>query len=257
MRRSIGNKRKAVLFCLAFALLLQGEYVLADNCSAQAHALFNEAVALLNRTGGIASLETLPGTVPPIGMANPVPPEELGKILDTTISKLLKAIEIDPTVGGAYYFLGVAYLRKSERDEAIKAFYRALDMEPDRETTYILLCYLLWNANEYKQALDVTSRYAAQYPHSQITAAMLAGKTHFLMGDYRKALDYGLSIIALDRSRWEGPALAASSYYCLGDRKEAAEQWKVLETDPKTSRDVTRLKKDLEEKCGEMKGNGQ
>jgi tetratricopeptide (TPR) repeat protein len=202
--------------------------------------------------GGIASLETLPGKPLPTGeIKNPIAPEDVAGTLEKVISDLHRVIEIDPSIKEAYYFLGVAYLKKADRDEAISAFYRALDAEPDRETTYILLCYLLWDASEYKEALDVTSGYAARFPDSEATAAILTGKTYFYLKDYQKALGYGLRLIQLDRSRWEGPALAAASYYCLGDRQSAAEQFKALEANPKSSGDIAQLKKDLKEKCGE------
>jgi tetratricopeptide (TPR) repeat protein len=166
-------------------------------------------------------------------------------------------IELDPSIKGAYYFFGIAHLRKFEGEEAIKAFYRALDIEPDREMTYILLCWLLGNANRYDEALNISSRFAVQFPQSQVWSAMLAGQTYFLIGDFHEALNNGLRILDLDSSRLEGRILVAYSYYCLGDAERATEQFKALEADPRTSKDVAQMKKNLEERCGKTKERGK
>jgi tetratricopeptide (TPR) repeat protein len=256
MRKSMVRRKKNFIVLLAFLMLVQGGYTLANSSSEQAQAMFEKAVKLLNRTGGIASFDTLPGTAHLIG-PSPIPDEEVGKTLDNVISELHRVIELDPAIKGAYYFLGIAYLRKEEGGEATKAFYKALDIEPDREMTYILLCSLLWNANRYDEALNVGSRYAVQFPQSQVQGAILAGQTYFLMGDFQEALNNGLRILDLDSSRLEGRILAATSYYCLGNAEAAAEQFKILQADPRMSKYIAELEKSLEERCGKTKERGK
>ena len=252
------RKKTGFIVLLALVILVQGGYTPANSSSkrAQAQAMFEKAVKLLNRTGGIASFDTLPGTAHFIG-PSPIPDDEIGKTLDKVISELNEVIELDTKIKGAYYFLGIAHLRKMEAEQAMAAFYKALDIEPDREMTYILLCQLLWNANRYDQALNISSKFAVQFPQSQVLGATLAGQTYFLMGDFHESLNNGLKILDLDSSRLEGRILAATSYYCLGNFQSAAEQFKILEADPRTSKDVAQLKKHLEERCGNAKRRGE
>ena len=91
----------------------------------------------------------------------------------------------------------------------------------------------------------------------KVCAAILAGQTYFFMGDFHESLNNGLRVLDLDSSRLEGRILAATSYYCLGDAEAAAEQFKVLEADPRMTKYVLQLKKGLEERCGKTKRKGQ
>jgi hypothetical protein len=70
------------------------------------------------------------------------------------------------------------------------------------------------------------------------------------MGSFEKALDEGLRIIDMDSSRAEGRILVASSYYCLGNYEKAAEQIRILESDPRMSGQILEFKNGLQEKCG-------
>jgi tetratricopeptide (TPR) repeat protein len=251
------KKASFIVFCSTLILVVFiGQLAVAGDTSSYARTLFDETRPLLHQTGGIATFDRLPPGVAPFrgDVAPSLSPEEVNKILDKVISNLHKVIELDPNIKEAYYFLGIAYVRKMDRDEAIRAFYGAIGIEPGRETTYILLCDLLWDAKKYEDALKITSRFATQFPQSRVMGATLAGKTYFEMGDFEKALDYGLRIIDLDSSRLEGRILMASSYYCLGNQKAAAEQFKILESDPRTNKEISELKNGLKEKCGELQG---
>jgi tetratricopeptide (TPR) repeat protein len=237
------------MLCSTLLLLLSiVQLVSVGESSNSAKSFFNEAISLLNQTGGIGSFATPPGT--PGRNENPLPAEKVGDVLDKVIRNLRTVIELDPSIREAYFFLGVAYVRKMDTDQAITAFYKALAVEPDREMTYVLLCGILWDAKRYEDALSVTSRLTAQLPQSKITAAILAGKTYYEMGDFGKALEEGLGIIDSDRSHLEGRILVASSYYCLGNYEKADEQIKLLESDPRISSQISEFKNELKVKCG-------
>jgi len=247
------NKRIAAVLCSIFVVLVLEGSATANKTPDQARSLFEETILLLNRTGGIANFYPPHGQAPLVGAeANLLPPQEVGKALDTVISNLREVIRLDPSISAAHYFLGVAYLKKMDSDKAISEFYTAIDVEPRRELTYVLLCDLLLYAKKYDAALDVASRMATQFPEKQITPAMLAGQAFFLMGDFQESLDYGTKIIKLDSSQVEGHILAWCSYYCLGDGKAAAEQLKILGADPTMSKQIIELKAGLKKRCGEI-----
>jgi len=247
-----GKKMKRICFillCSTLLLLLSiGELILAGEYPKSTRSLFNEAISLLSQTGGVGSFATPPGT--PGRTETPLSSEKVGEVLDKVISNLQTVIELDPSIKEAYFFLGVAFVRKMDRDHAVTALYKAMATEPDREMTYVLLCGMLWDAKRYEDALSVASRLAVQIPQSRITAAILAGKTYYEMGDYGKALEEGLGIIDSDRSHLEGRILVASSYYCLGNYEKADDQIKILESDPRIGSQIAEFKNGLKEKCG-------
>ena len=245
--------RKIGLVTLLSALVLLLAVVAhasANTGTDEARALFDKAVLLLNRTGGIASFYTLPGLAPGRPNLHFLPPDEVSQALDTVISDLREVIKLDPGIKAAHYFLGVAYLKKMDGDKAIREFYTAINVEPHRELTYMLLCELLWRYKRYQDAIGVVHRYRAELPESKANIATLAGNTHFFMGDYHKALLYGLSIMQMDSSNPEGLALSASSYYCLGNREAADELFKKLEADPRIRGKVPAIMLNVRKKCG-------
>lgn len=79
----------------------------------------------------------------------------------------------------------------------------------------------------------------------------MAGQTYYLMGNFHKSLGLGLKIIRLDSSRLERQTLAWFSYYCLGDRKAAAAQLKILEAAPRMTGQIAQLKAGPKSRCGD------
>jgi tetratricopeptide (TPR) repeat protein len=236
-----------VLCSILVQLIPISAITLAGGTSKSAVSLFDETISLLSQTGGIASFDA-PAALGQIGKLPSA--EKVDAILDEVICNLHTVIRLDPNIRAAHYFLGIAYVRKMDREPGIATFYKALDVEPDREMTYILLCGLLWDAKRYEDALNVTSRLTIQIPQAKVTAAILTGKTYFEMGEFRKALSQGLGIIDLDSSRLEGRILVASSNYCLGNYEESAEQFKILESDPRIGSQIAEFKNEVKEKCG-------
>lgn len=223
------------------------------HASTDARALFSETVSQLNHTGGLAAFdspnaESLWALGPPT-----LSPEEIDKILDVVVENLSIVIELDQSIKEAHYYLGVAYIKKEERNEAMAALYRAMEVEPDREMTYTLLIVLLSDAGKFKDALAVASKYSEHFPRSTASSATMAGHVFLKMGDFDKALKNGIAILEIDNSSSEGRILVAASYYCLGNKKAADEQFKALENDPIIKDNIADFKQGLKDRCGEAK----
>jgi tetratricopeptide (TPR) repeat protein len=252
LRGPMIRKSRFVLLPLFFVLSLAiTSQALADKTADKARSIYERAILLLNRTGGIASFYTLPGrSATTWHNLKPLPPNEVEKALDTVVHDLLDVIRLDPSIKAAHYFLGVAYLKKMDGDKAIKEFYTAIDVEPHRELSYTLLCELLWKYKRYPDAIGVVHRYQIELPKSRDNIANLAGYTYYLMGDYHKSLLYGLFLMQTT-SNPEGSLMTAASYYCLGNRKAADELFNKLEEDSRIRGKMPAIMNDLRKKCGD------
>ncbi|MEM5769187.1 MAG: hypothetical protein AAGU32_12980, partial [Bacillota bacterium] len=119
--------------------------------------------------------------------------------------------------------------------------------------SYIIICGLLWDDKRFQDALSISFNFIHQFHGDRVMGAFLLGNTYFRIGDFHKSLENGLQIIEMDNSHLEGRILVAISYHCLGDLKSADKQFKILESDPRTAKDIVELKNELDEICREAR----
>lgn len=231
--------------------ILISYFLVAQDKPDDAKQLFETSISLLRQTGGIASLDPPSGDLLDRTPSPSLNANDISRILDEVIANLEIVAKIDPSIKEVYYYIGIAYIKKMNRDSAISYFYKAIELEPDREESYFILSSLLLDANQYQKALHIALKLSNRFPESKIVNWSLTGQIYLHMGEFEKALDAGLKIIESDHSRLEGRILVVSSYYCMGNKKIFEEQLKLLELDPRIN--VLELKDGLKEKCGEPK----
>lgn len=210
----------------------------------KARSKFLEATRELNQLGGIASFDSPSSQLPfPKSEIRGLTSEQLNKILKKIIKDLKTAIELDPELREAYYFLGIAYVRLQDRDNAIEAFEKAIEIEPKRELSYIILCNLLWDARNHEEAMKIASQFLHIFPSKKIKGLLLVGTTYYKQGDFKKAVEKGNEIIYLDHKNIEGHLLLASSYYSIGDKETAEVEFKkIIEINPQMESEIEKLK---------------
>jgi len=118
------------------------------------------------------------------------------KLNDRAIEEFNRAIASDPAFALAHYNLGIAYQRKENYEQAINAFKKCLELNPEvstREVAYYNLgrAYLRLSRNEEAiGALNQSLRLNSQYP-----------EIHFYLGvAYRKKELYDEAIKAFKQS---------------------------------------------------------
>jgi TolB-like protein len=102
------------------------------------------------------------------------PPDELAKMR----AAAEKAIQLDPLLAEAYDALGMVYVRDSQWEQAEKTFRHAIQLDPNRTTTYVhfaaWLLSSLGRIDEQLQQLRVAEKIDPLSPevHRQLAAAL-------------------------------------------------------------------------------------
>ena len=77
-----------------------------------------------------------------------------------TLSKLNKAVEVDPRFYEAYLLMGEVYVEKKQRNKAIEAFKKTISISPDCfPPIYLNLGNLEFNLGKYQDAKKYLNQY--------------------------------------------------------------------------------------------------
>ncbi len=106
---------------------------------------------------------------------------------EEAISKLRRAIEINPNYSGVYNNLGIAYLGKGMHDEAIVEFERALEISPSYAEVHRGLGIAYSNKAMYDEATVELGKALAINSDDAHTHYVL-GMTYHRMGTYNEAI---------------------------------------------------------------------
>ena len=138
-----------------------------------------------------------------------------------------KALEIDPTLGRAYAWLGMIHRYNWRGHDARNAFERALEFSPNDPDVLVNYGYFLVNIGQQEQAIGLAERAVELDPYNSETHAALgqfnAAAGHFdrAADDFRKAAELGAIWVHM---------LAANLELVRGNQPEAASQ--LLLSDP-------------------------
>ena len=212
----------------------------------KAKTKFSEAVSRLTKLGGIASFEAPVNQSPFPNKDKNLTADQINQILTEVIKDLKEAANLDPNLKETYYYLGIAYTRLQKTEKAIKALEKSIKVEPARELSYIILCNLLWDRENYETAYRIASEYLKQFPDHKIKGLLLIGTNYYKQGMFKSAIEKGKEIVFMDKGSIEGHLLLATSYYYLNDKNSSeAEFRKIIEIDPKLTHTIEKLKKRL------------
>jgi tetratricopeptide (TPR) repeat protein len=110
-------------------------------------------------------------------------------ILNTAIRHYQSCINIDPLFPGAYYGMGVAYIKKNEHDNAIKSLKKALELNPGFADANYLLGNLYEKQGKVNKALKYYSKTLETNPYD-VRANVFLGNIYLDQKEYEKALKY-------------------------------------------------------------------
>ena len=214
----------------------------------EARALFLNAVSTLAKIGGIGAFEAPQGQAPfpRHTTTNALTPDQIRQMLNEAIQGLKKAFQLDSSLKESHHFLGVAYILSNQSNKAIEALTKAINIVPQKESSYVYLCSVLWSNEKFDEVHKVAKRFLEQHPDKRLKGLTLIGTTYYHQADYQNAIKKGKEIISIDDQNTAGHLLLANSYYMLGNKEIAENEFKkILELNPQMAKEVERIKKNL------------
>jgi len=200
-------------------------------------------------TGGIASFYTPDdmGYVT-IQSNNKLTKKEIEDSVNKAISLMKKSVSINPDIKEAYFYIAIAYLRILKTNDAIDYFYKSIEIENNREDSYIFLSGLLCDQGSYDKALEVAKLFLVRFPNKVAMGNFLIGQVYFKKKDYRQAIMVGKKILQAEKNNIKGRFLLAHSYYMLNDFEKANKEFnEVIRIKPELSKDIEGIKRSLDE----------
>jgi tetratricopeptide (TPR) repeat protein len=127
-----------------------------------------------------------------------------------------EAAGLDPSSSRIQYNLGVAYHRASRLDDAIRAYDRALALDPSLLECELQAARLLASDGRYRGALIRLRRAIAQDPE-RIDLRVGLVDVHRLMGDHDTAIEEATSALAINASDINLYRSMGESYLARGE----------------------------------------
>jgi len=150
--------------------------------------------------------------------------------LDRAEALLRQALQIDPRVERAYYWLGNIYLGRGQRDLALRAFARALELNPSfvpAEAHAGFALVLLGRADEGLRRIKHALDESAHDPNERLWLRF-AGIAQLELGDDRQAMMSLQEAASLAAPAPPLRAALASAYALTGERAQSREQFRLL-----------------------------
>lgn len=173
--------------------------------------------------------------------------------LETSIQAFEKALSLEPQLGGAYFYLGLAYKASGQYEKALRNYIAALEKspalfhpfihaslgdlhlaqnDPEKALPYLEKAAAYQSRFEYKNFRNYFLRLAHLASHETLVFYNL-GKTHFLLGQFSKAAEAYLQAIRTAPGDIKSHEGLGASLMNLGDFESAARVFnKVRELDP-------------------------
>lgn len=190
-----------------------------DRLNRTIQAAPNFALPYVERAGiYVQSLRTPEGAIRLLGRR-----EDLEAL---ALADLERALEIDPTLGRAYSWLGMIHRYNWRGAEAKTAFERALELSPNDSDVLVQYGYFLSNTGQNEQARTMAEQALELDPHNPETHAAL-GQFNAASGDYEAAAD-SFRAAGQRGAPWVLP-LAANIEILRGNESEAARHLRASE----------------------------
>jgi len=138
----------------------------------------------------------------------------------TGLSK--RAIELDPNFAMAYRGLGVEYENLGQNEMALQFMRKAYELKDrasERERFAIESDYY-WYGNQIDKAIESYNAYAQAYPRDDRPRINL-GVVYLVIGEWDKAIQYGLEGKGLAPGSFNGYSIAADAYTSLNRLDDA------------------------------------
>lgn len=141
-----------------------------------------------------------------------------------------QALEVDPRIEREHYWLGNIYLGRGQRDLALRAFDRALALNPSfvpAEAHAGFALVLLGRADQGLRRINNALDESAHDPSERLWLRF-AGIARLELGDDKQAIMSLLEAASLATPRPPLHAALASAYALAGERAQSREQFRLL-----------------------------
>ena len=142
---------------------------------------------------------------------------------------LVRALQINPRIERAYYWLGVIYLGRGQRDLALQSFDRALALNPafiPAEAHAGFALVLSGHAAEGLGRIENALATGSHDPNERLWLRF-AGIAQLELGNDKQALDTLLTAASLAKPTAPLHAALASAYALTGQRSKSQEQFRL------------------------------
>jgi tetratricopeptide (TPR) repeat protein len=136
-----------------------------------------------------------------------------------------KALEIQPDHDEAYANLGLAYVEQGKYDKAIEHYQQAIKLKPDNADTHYNLGVAYGNLKKYKEAIESYMQVIKIDP-DYAKAYNNIGDLYNKSWQYKKAIEYLKKAVEIKPDYPLAYVNLGVSYVELGKREEAIEAWK-------------------------------
>jgi DNA-binding SARP family transcriptional activator/TolB-like protein len=146
---------------------------------------------------------------------------------ETLISR---ALQINPRIERAYYWLGIIYLDRGQRELAMQSFDRALDLNPAFIPAEAHAGFALVLSGRKAEGLGRIENALAANSHDPNERLWLrfAGIAHLELGDNQQAIASLLVAASLATPTAPLRAALASAYALTGQRSKSQEQFRLM-----------------------------
>ncbi|MCC3305619.1 adenylate/guanylate cyclase domain-containing protein [Sneathiella sp. HT1-7] len=141
--------------------------------------------------------------------------------IDTTFELALKATSLNPDLPLVYEALGNAYLFTGRHDEAIAAFLRWIELEPNSAEAYANLAGAHVFNGEPEKVHDLIAKASRLNPVYPFYYPLYRGQAYFVAGRYEEAADFIRRAADLNPASPHPPMCLAASLALLGREEEA------------------------------------
>ena len=154
--------------------------------------------------------------------------------IDRAYELARKSIELDPNLPLAYAELGMALSYKGQRERAIAAFQKAIELNPNFSD--IRYAAALIFSGQFLKAIDVSRSHMRLDPFYLPLVPLMPGMAHYLLRQYDEAAVYLREYISRAPNARVGHAWLAATYAQLERFEEArVEVAEVRRIDPKAT----------------------
>jgi DNA-binding SARP family transcriptional activator/TolB-like protein/Flp pilus assembly protein TadD len=141
-----------------------------------------------------------------------------------------QALQINPRIERAYYWLGIIYLGRGERELAMQSFDRALNLNPAFIPAEAHAGFALVLSGHTTEGLGRIENALAANAHDPNERLWLrfAGIAHLELGNNQQAIDSLLAAASLAAPTAPLRAALASAYALTGQRSKSQEQFRLM-----------------------------
>jgi DNA-binding SARP family transcriptional activator/TolB-like protein/Tfp pilus assembly protein PilF len=150
--------------------------------------------------------------------------------LEQADSLLDRALQIDPNSERAYYWRGIIYLERGQRDLALRSFDRALELNPSflpAEAHAGFALVLSHRTEEGLRRIENALRQSSHDPNERLWLRF-AGIAQLELGNDQQAISLLLEAASLATPSPPLRAALASAYALTGERAKSREQFQMM-----------------------------